>query len=320
MDLIKLAEEIIAGKRLKREDDLNFFFTADLEELRKGAALLQDYFCGKKVDLCTIMNARSGRCSENCKFCAQSAHHHTGVDEYGFVEIDEIMEMALANQAEGADRFGLVTSGRRLDGEDFEHAIEAYKKMKANCSISLCAGHGLLRREQFKRLREAGVESYHENIETSRRNFPNICTTHKFEDKLETMRIAKEEGFCVCSGGIIGMGETWEDRLDMALTLAELGIESIPINALMPIPGTPLGHLPGLAPEDILRTVAFFLYLNPAANIRLAAGRKMLPQNGREAFCGGASATITGNMLTTSGSNIKEDIAMLHELGFNLNA
>lgn len=130
------------------------------------------------------MNARSGRCSENCKFCAQSAHHHTGVDEYGFVEIDEIMEMALANQAEGADRFGLVTSGRRLDGEDFEHAIEAYKKMKANCSISLCAGHGLLRREQFKRLREAGVESYHENIETSRRNFPNICTTHKFEDKL----------------------------------------------------------------------------------------------------------------------------------------
>ena len=127
MDLIKLAEEIIAGKRLKREDDLNFFFTADLEELRKGAALLQDYFCGKKVDLCTIMNARSGRCSENCKFCAQSAHHHTGVDEYGFVGIDEIMETALANQAEGADRFGMVTSGRRLDGEDFEHAIEAYK-------------------------------------------------------------------------------------------------------------------------------------------------------------------------------------------------
>lgn len=318
MDVLALAQEIIAGRRLKRSDNLDFFLTVELEQFRTGANLIQEHFYGKNIDLCTIMNVKSGRCSENCRFCAQSGHHHTGVEEYDFVGIDEIIETALANEREGADRFGLVTAGRRLEGQDFERAIAAYQEMKKKCKISLCAGHGLLTQEQFKRLREAGVESYHENIETSRRNFPNICTTHKYEDKLTTIKSAQEEGLCVCSGGIIGMGEDWDDRFDMAFTLSELGIESIPINALMPIKGTPLGHLPGLSPEDILRTVAIFRYINPIANIRLAAGRKMLPENGMEAFCGGASATITGNMLTTSGSNIQQDVTMLHQLGFNL--
>lgn len=317
MDVIALAKEIIKGKRIRRGDDLEFFLTEDLAKLQKGAALIQKYFYGNKVDLCTIMNVRSGCCSENCRFCAQSGHYHTAIESYRFIELDEIVRQAKENEREGADRFGLVTAGRRLEGEDFEKALAAYRKIKETSSISLCAGHGLLEREQFKRLREVGVESYHENIETSRRNFPNICTTHTFEDKLRTIRDAAAEGLCVCSGGIIGMGEDWDDRFDMALTLAELGIESIPINALMPIPGTPLGHLPQLAAEDVLRAVAIFRYINPAANIRLAAGRKVMPGSGKDAFLGGASATITGNMLTTSGSNIKEDIAMLHELGFN---
>ena len=175
---------------------------------------------------------------------------------------------------------------------------------------------GFLSAEQLHRLHEAGVTSYHHNIETSRRNFPNICTTHTYDMKIETLKKVKAEGMCACSGGIIGMGETWEDRLDMAVSLAELGIDSIPINALMPIPGTPLEHLPRLSEADILRTIAFFRYINPDANIRLAAGRALLTNDGESAFQAGASASITGNMLTTVAcATIRSDRRLLEDLG-----
>ena len=187
--------------------------------------------------------------------------------------------------------------------------------MHKECKLDLCASLGFLTKEQFHRLHEAGVTSYHDNIETSRRNFPNICTTHTYDEKIATIKTAQEEGFCVCSGGIIGMGETWEDRLDMAVSLAELGIMSIPINALMPIPGTPLENLEQLSENDILRTIAFFRYINPEANVRLAAGRALITNDGEAAFSGGASATITGNMLTTSGSTIESDKKLLSGIG-----
>lgn len=204
-----------------------------------------------------------------------------------------------SNESEGVNRFLLVTAGKALTGKEFDKAIHAYETMHRECKIDLCASMGFLSAEQLHRLHEAGVTSYHHNIETSRRNFPNICTTHTYDMKIETLKKVKAEGMCACSGGIIGMGETWEDRLDMAVSLAELGIDSIPINALMPIPGTPLEHLKELSEEDILRTIAFFRYINPDANIRLAAGRALLTNDGEKAFQAGASATITGNMLTT---------------------
>lgn len=311
----QLVEKIIAGYRIQRSDDLSYFLDADLKELQAGAGRLQSHFCGKHIDFCTIINGRSGRCGENCKYCAQAACHHTGIDEYGFLPKDEIIANAKANQDAGANRFAIVTSGRALVGKDFDKAIATYKEMKRTLTIDLCASHGLLSREQLHRLHEAGVTSYHHNIETSRRFFPEICTSHTYDDRIRTIQMAQEEGFCVCSGGIIGMGETWEDRLDMAISLQELGIESIPINALMPIPGTEMEGRPQLPAEDILRTIAFFRFINPTANIRLAAGRKLLPQNGATAFQTGASASITGNMLTTSGTTIKEDMQMLRDLG-----
>lgn len=318
MDIIQLANEIIAGRRLTKEDDLSFFVTCDLQSLCDGADAIRAHYCGDKVDMCTIINGRSGRCSEDCKYCAQSAHHHTNCEVYEFLNEDEIVSTALANEREGVDRFSIVTSGRALSAADFEKAISAYQRMYRECKLSLCASHGFLTDEQFQRLYDAGVRSYHSNIETSRRYFPYICTTHSFEEKLENIRRAKAAGFCVCSGGIIGMGETWEDRIDMALTLSEMGILSIPINALMPIPGTPLEHLEQLSPDDILRTIALFRYINPEANIRLAAGRALLYHNGEIAFQSGASATITGNMLTTSGSTIQSDKDMLTKLGRNI--
>lgn len=315
MDLKKLADDIINGKRLKREDNLSFFINCDLDALLEGADKIREYFCGDKVDLCTIINGRSGRCGEDCKYCAQSAHNHTNCEVYDFLPKEKILAEALANEKEGVDRFAIVTAGRSLSGEDFEKAIDAYETMHRECKLDLCASLGFLTKEQFHRLHEAGVTSYHDNIETSRRNFPNICTTHTYDEKIATIKMAQEEGFCVCSGGIIGMGETWEDRLDMAVSLAELGIMSIPINTLMPIPGTPLENLKQLSEEDILRTIAFFRYINPEANVRLAAGRALVTNDGEASFSGGASATITGNMLTTSGSTIESDKKLLRGLG-----
>ena len=313
-----LAEKIMNGYRLKREDDLNCFLTADLDELCDGANRIREFFRGNKINLCAIINGRSGKCSENCKFCAQSGHHNTGIAEYGFLDGDVIVEDCKKHEAEGVHRYSIVTAGRALKGEDFTKALLAYRKMKEECRIDLCASHGLLTEEDYIALKEAGVMRYHENIETSKRNFPNICTTHTYEDKIRCIHSAKKAGLEVCSGGIIGMGETWADRIDMAVSLAELEVDSIPINALTPIKGTPLEGIPIISQEDLLRTIAIFRYINPKADIRLAAGRAIMDHSGEKAFLSGANATITGNMLTTSGNNIKEDITMLEKLGFDL--
>jgi len=317
MDVIKLAEEIIGGYRIKRGDDTDFFITAELEQLCSGADRIRKHFKGEHVDLCSIINGRSGRCSENCKFCAQSAHHCTGIEEYPFLDEKKILAECLHNEERGVHRFSIVTAGRTLSDDDFEKAISAYKLMDSKSSLELCASHGLLSQEQFDRLHSAGVRRYHANIETSRRNFPNICTTHTYEDKIECIRRAQKAGFEVCSGGIIGMGENWEDRIDMAVSLSELGVKSIPINALMPIKGTPLENTERITAEDILRTVALFRYIVPEADIRLAAGRNLMENCGAKAFLSGADATITGDMLTTSGNDIQGDIETLNSMGFS---
>lgn len=315
MEPLKLAEQIINGRRLNREDDLSGFITCDLAELKEGADKIRAALVGDKVDLCTIINGRSGKCGENCKFCAQSAHNHTTCEVYDLLDEDTIVNQAKANEAEGVDRFAIVTSGHHPSDADFERIVHCFERMHRECRIELCTSLGFLTAEQFHRLHLAGVTSIHNNIETSRRFFPHICTTHTFDDKIANIRRAQAEGLCVCSGGIIGMGETWEDRIDMALTLAELGILSIPVNSLMPIPGTPLEHNTRLTEDDILRTIAFFRYINPEANIRLAGGRALMRGDGKETFTSGASASITGNMLTTSGSTIESDKAMLQSLG-----
>lgn len=314
----QIAGEIIAGRRLNRADDVSFLLQDELEELCKGADEIRSYFCGDEIDLCTIVNGRGGKCSENCKFCAQSSHYHTGAEVHRFLEPDEIVLDAKTNEAEGVRRYSIVTAGRTLEGDDLEKAQEAYRRLSHETKLHLCASHGLLSEEAFKSLKSAGVERYHANIETSKRNFSNICTTHTFEDKLACIDRAKKAGLAVCSGGILGMGEDWEDRLDMAYTLSELHVDSIPLNVLIPIPGTPFENREQLKREEILRCVALFRYLNPEADIRLAAGRVLLEESGREAFESGANAAITGNMLTTSGNTIREDRQMIKKLGRGL--
>lgn len=315
VDVMSIAEEIIKGRRLNRDEDLGWLLEAELSELQAGAFLLQKHFRGNHIDLCTIVNGRSGRCSENCKYCAQSAYHHTGVEEYPLMSKEELLRHAKANQEGGANRFSIVTSGRALSGKEFETVLEAYTEMNDTLSIHLCASHGILTEEQLQKLYEAGVRQYHHNIETSKRYFPEICTSHTYDDRIKTIKLAQKAGLNVCSGGIIGMGETWADRIDMAISLSELNIKSIPINSLMAISGTKLEGMPPLSGDDILRTIALFRFINPEADIRMAAGRKLMPENGATAFKAGASASITGNMLTTSGTTMKDDLEILKKLG-----
>lgn len=315
MNLEKLAQEIINGKRLCREDDLSFFKTEDLQTLCDAADLIRGKLCGDQIELCSIINAKSGKCSENCKFCAQSAMNHTNCKTYSFCNESEIISEAQKNQNAGIHRFSLVTSGKALTGEEFENALRIYKKMHETLKIKLCASMGFLSNEQLSALKDCGVTCYHHNIETSERNFKNICTTHTYQMKIDTLKQVKKTGLRICSGGIIGMGETFEDRLEMALALSEIQADSIPINTLMPVKGTPFENLQQLSEEEILRTIAMFRFINPTAQIRLAAGRKLMKNYGEKAFKSGANATITGNMLTTTGSTVEEDIKLIQKLG-----
>ena len=317
--MMTLADEIIQGRRLTKEDDLSVLLEADLEELCEGADRIRKALCGDKMDLCSIINGRSGRCSENCKFCAQSAHNHTNCEEYGFLEQDAFMEGCAHASKQGVNRYSIVTAGRTMAGEDLEKAIDAYRAMhEAYPDMILCASHGLMKAEDLKRLHDVGVKMYHSNVETSEHFFPEICSTHTYADKLKEIRLASEAGLEICSGGILGMGESWQDRLDMAALLAELKVESIPLNFLIPIPGTPLEKTERLTQEEIVRIVAVFRYLNPTAYIRIAAGRNYFEDGGEILFRAGANATLTGDMLTTVGNNIAQDREMLENLGFRL--
>lgn len=317
--MIELAKQIIKGRRLTKEDGSQQFLDAELSKLCEGADLIREKLCGNRVDLCSIINGRGGRCSEDCKFCAQSVYHHTNCEVYDFLDLPELMEGCTHAWKQGVDRYSVVTAGRTMDGNDLEHAIEAYEKMHEQYpDMKLCASHGLMKSEDIKKMREIGVTMYHCNIETSKNYFPEICTTHTYEDKIEEIHRAKEAGMVVCCGGILGMGESWQDRLDMAAEIAELNITSIPLNFLIPIPGTPLEGQKRLTPEEILRIVAIFRYYNPTAWIRIAAGRNYFNDGGASLFKSGANASITGDMLTTTGNNTAQDRKMLKDLGFQL--
>ena len=262
----KITHKILEGNKLSREDDISFLINGSLSELSNGADEIRKKFYGNHIDLCTIINGRSGRCSENCKYCAQSEHYCTNIEEYEFLNEDKIVSVCKSVESDGVHRFSVVTSGRSLSDKDFTSALKAYKNMQKECSnIELCASHGLLTEEQFRELKASGVFRYHANIETSRRFFPQICTTHTYDDKIACIKAAQRAGLSVCSGGIIGLGENWEDRIDMAFSLQELGIESIPINVLIPIKGTPLQNQKPLSEDDIIRTIVIFRYINPTA-------------------------------------------------------
>lgn len=318
MNLLELKKQVLGGAQLGKEEAVYLALETGLEPLCEAADEIRRSFCGSGFDLCSIVNGKSGRCSEDCKYCAQSAHYPSDVEEYPLLDADALADRAASDWARGVQRFSVVTSGRALNGAELDAACASYQKMKACCGISLCASHGLLPEADLQKLAEAGVTRYHCNLETSRRNFPNICTTHTYEEKCTVLKNASRAGLELCSGGIIGLGETMEDRIDLALELRELGVRSVPLNVLNPIQGTPFAGMAVLTIEEVRRTAAIFRFLLPDAALRLAGGRGLLHDKGESVFRSGANAAITGDMLTTAGISVETDIALLKRLDYEV--
>ena len=317
LEITRLKDKIYNGYKITKKEALKLY-EAPLEDLCRAANEIRQHFCDNVFDICTIINGKSGRCSENCKYCAQSAFYHTGAQNYSLLGTDEILAQAKYNDERGILRYSIVTSGRALPDKEIDSICDSVQAIREQTNVAVCVSLGLLNEEQYTRLREAGVTRVHNNLETSRCNFPNVCTTHTFEDKVEAIKAAQRAGLKVCSGGIMGLSETVEDRIDMALSLRELGIRSIPVNMLNPIPGTPYEHNKRLTNEDMRRIVAVYRFLIPDAFIRLAGGRGLLPDKGRACFLSGANAAISGDMLTTAGISIETDMQMLNELGYRV--
>ncbi len=311
----EMEQKVLSGGEVSREEALALY-DAPLKELCRTADEIRRRFCGNGFDICTIINGKSGKCSEDCKFCAQSAFYETGVETYPLLSTGEIMEEARKDADSGALRFSIVTSGKALNEEELESVCDTIWELHKEVPIELCASVGLLNEDQYRQLRMAGATRVHNNLETSKRYFPQVCTTHKFEEKVAAIQAAKRAGLSVCSGGIVGLGETKEDRIDLALTLRGLKIKSVPVNMLNPIPGTPFADHPLLTNEDMRRIVAVYRFLMPDAAIRLAGGRGLLKDKGRSCFLSGANAAISGDMLTTAGYSVRTDLEMIKELGY----
>ena len=291
--------------------------SSDKDALYTAAEEITRHFGSRAFDTCSIINARAGKCSENCKWCAQSAHFKTGADEHGLVSEHECLTHARYNERKGVKRFSLVTSGRALTGAALDSACMIYKSLGEKTGMSLCASLGLLSREELEKLYASGVRRYHCNLETAPSYFPKLCTTHTIDDKIRTIKWAKEIGFEVCSGGIIGMGETMEQRIELAFKLKEIEPHSIPINILCPIKGTPLENSKRLTDEEILTTIAVFRFVHPHAQLRFAGGRAQLSRDAqKKAIEIGMNSAVVGDLLTTIGSKIDEDKQLIRDSGY----
>ena len=288
-------------------------------ELIKIADYLRRKHKGNTIFTCAIINAKSGACTEDCAFCAQSIHHKTKIEIYPLIPKDRILKMAENMKKGGATRFSIVTSGYKLRSKEIESIANIIRLINEKVEIKVCASLGMLDDGTARILKDAGLSRYHHNLETAKSFFSNICTTHAYEEDIETLRVAKSIGLKVCSGGIMGLGETWEHRIELAFTLKELNVDSIPINFLNPIPGTRLQDMLLLPPTEALKAIAIFRIINPEKDITICGGReKVLKEYQSKIFSAGANGVMIGNYLTTKGRDIKEDMEMIEKLGLNL--
>jgi biotin synthase len=285
----------------------------------RGACRIRGRFKGRGVKLCAIVNAKSGRCPEDCAFCAQSVHHQTRIEAYPLMDPRQILHRAQEAEAMGAGRFSIVTSGKALNAAELETVLEAITLVKKESGLDLCASLGMLTRERAHRLKEAGLSRYHHNLETAPSFFPRICSTHRYEEDLDTLTAAHRAGLEVCSGGIFGIGESPGQRLELAYTLKEMAVESVALNFLHPIPGTPLEKAQPLAPLEILKSVALFRFVLPDKDIRICGGREFgLKDLHPFIFWAGANGIMIGNYLTTKGRDLQADLQMIADLGMEV--
>jgi biotin synthase len=319
MPLAAAARALLEDRRLLTRDEVTAVAALPLDELPDLVALAHrvrlDY-CGPEVELESLINAKSGACPEDCAFCSQSARFETGVDVYAFLDLDEVVAAARATREAGATQFCIVVAVRGPEERLLRKVLEAVDAVHSETGLEVACSLGLLTREQAERLAAAGVRRYNHNLETCREVFPSICTTHTWEDRVETAQLARDVGMELCCGGILGMGETLEQRIDFAFELASLSPCEVPINLLDPRPGTPLGDRPLISPREALQAIALFRLVMPEAWLRLAGGReRVLGELQAMGMLAGANALIVGNYLTTIGRRPEDDRALLDTLG-----
>jgi biotin synthase len=277
---------------------------------------IRDTFMPPSAFKCAIINAKSGMCPEDCAFCAQSAHHQTHAQTYGLCSARELEETGLEMAAAGATNYSVVTSGTFLTDAEIDIVCDVARRLKEKTELRLCASVGLLNGDGARKLKAAGISRYHHNLETARSYFDKICSTHDYEDDIETVKLAKEAGMMVCSGGIFGMGESWDQRVELAFTLKALDVDSVPINFLNPIQGTRLEDQPLLPPLEALKVIALYRFIFPRKDITICGGREATLQDFQSwIFAAGANGLMVGNYLTTRGRNFEADLAMIEALG-----
>ncbi len=291
-------------------------YNLDLDELLN----LSSKYLKNDVELCSLVNARNGKCSQNCKYCAQSSHYRTQIESYPLIDIEKVSQSALDAKAHKASRFAVVTSGKTPDESDFDKILEMIAEVNKIEGLKSCASIGILNEEQAKKLAKHGLVRFHHNINTARSYYPEICTTHSWDDRVNTCRLVKKYGMELCCGVILGMGESIEQRVEMALELRDIHPDSIPVNILMPIPQTPFeNYFDKIDEENILRTLAIFKIANPDSILRLCGGRmKLSDENQKKALRTCVEGIMTGNYLTTTGKTPEEDIKTILELGKNI--
>lgn len=308
---------ILSGGEITEDEALALLSYPNKEELYQAAHEITEHFMGNAFDTCSIINAKSGNCPEDCKWCAQSAHYATSAERYAVVSPSACVAQATYNHKQGIGRFSLVASGRRQTDREIDMMSVSYRAIKrANPDLKCCASLGLLSEPQLQKLFDSGVTTYHCNMETAPSYFRELCTTHTQEDKEATLEAARRVGMRICCGGIIGMGESLRQRVELAFYVKRLGSYSIPVNILQPIEGTPLGTSTPLSEDEILSAIAVFRFVNPKAYLRFSGGRAQLSaETQRRAIYVGINAAITGDLLTTIGRQAEEDMQMIQECG-----
>lgn len=304
-------------KKIYTKEELLKFYNLPLEELLAQSSK----YMSNNVEFCSLVNARNGKCSQNCKYCAQSSHYCTNIESYPIMEVDEVVKAAIEAKENHVSRFAIVTSGKTPDeGRDFQIELDMIKKINELGGLNSCASIGILDEEQAKQLAAAGLKRFHHNINTCRSYYPEVCTTHSFEDRINTCKLVKKYGMELCCGVILGMGESVEQRVEMAIELAEIEPNSIPINILMPIPETPFeNYHDKIDEENVLRTMAVFKIANPNAVVRFCGGRMRLSESNQElALKTCVEGILIGNYLTTVGKEPNEDIKTVKKFGKNL--
>lgn len=292
---------------------------ADVLELAAQATRIRERFTGKEVDLCALVNAKAGQCPEDCKFCSQSSHWNTGIATYPLMDPDQIVERARQAKEFGARRFCVVTATRGLSDKDLPTVCEAVRRVKEEVGIVPECSLGFLTEKQLVALKEAGMSRYNHNLETAESHFSNICTAHTYQDRLNTIKMLKRNGVEACCGGILGLGESRRQRLELAFALAEMDVECAPINVLNPRPGTPLSSATPPDPLEIIKTIAVFRFILPKAKLELGGGREVNLRDFQSmAFLAGANSLIIGGYLTTLGRQPAQDREMLADLGFTV--